>query len=159
VPGDEVAGKRAFNRGWQAQQKNHLPEAIESYVQATKLNPADYDAYYNLGSVATTAGNLLQALMAYEFALAIRPESADARYNFALTLEQAKYPVDAKEQLERLLSLYPNETRAHLALGNLFAFQLHQPARAREHYAKVLEVDPRNSQAATIRSWMAHNPP
>jgi Tfp pilus assembly protein PilF len=157
--GDEAAGNRAFQRGLAAQKANHLPEAIQSYAQATQLNPADFDAFYNLGSAATAAGNLSQALLAYEYALAIRPESSDARYNFALVLKQAKYPEDAANQLERLLSFYPNEARAHLALGNLFAQQLQQPVKAREHYTKVLESDPRNSQAAAIRNWMSRNPP
>ena len=157
--GDTAAGDRAFNRGWKAQQANHLPEAIQSYQQATQLNPANFDAYYNLGSVATLTGNLPQALAAYEYALVIRPGSADARYNFALALQQARYPADAVDQLERLLSSYPNEIRAHLALGNLFAQQLHDPARAREHYTRVLQADPRNPQAVAIRSWMNRNPP
>jgi tetratricopeptide (TPR) repeat protein len=157
--GDVAAGDKAFNRGWKAQQANHIPEAIQFYQRATQLNPASFDAYYNLGSAAALTGNLSQALAAYEYALVIRPDSADARYNFALALQQAKYPADAVDQLERLLTAYPNEIRGHLALGNLYAQQLRDPARAREHYAKVLQGDPRNPQAAVIRSWMSRNPP
>jgi Flp pilus assembly protein TadD len=61
-------------------------------------------------------------------------------------------------ELERLLSIYPNEPRAHLALGNLYAQQLHQPAKAREHYVKVLDLDPHNPQAASVRYWLIANP-
>jgi len=56
-----------------------------------------------------------------------------------------------------LLVTYPNEARAHLTLGNLYAI-LRQPARAREHYVKVLEIDPRNPQAPNIRDWLKANP-
>src|SRR5208282_4513007 len=103
---------------------------------------------------ATAGGYLRTALKAYENALAIRPESVDSRYNFALTLQQANYPVDAAKELERLLSSSPNEARGHLALGNLYAQQLAQPAKARQHYLKVLELDPHNRQAGAIRFWL-----
>ncbi len=134
-----------------------LSEAILAYRRATQLDPAYFDAHYNLGLVATEAGNLTQALGAYEVALAIQPGSSDARYNFALTLTQANYPVDAANELEKILLTCPNESRTHLALGNLYAQQLHQPAKARPHYLKVLEVDQRSPQAGAIRSWLAEH--
>jgi len=159
VAGDHSAAERAFAQGLQAQQANRLPEAAQSYRRATELDPAYYDAYYNLGLAAGSAGNLQQALVACEFALAIRPESPDARYNLALLLKQGNYLSDAANELERLLSIYPQEPRGHLALGNLYAQQLRQPAKAREHYLKVLEYDPHNPQAAAIRYWLIANPP
>jgi Flp pilus assembly protein TadD len=159
VAGDEDAAQREFAQGFQAQQAGHLPEAIQSYRRATQLDPADFDAYYNLGLAATSAGNIQQALAAYEHALAIRPESPDARYNFGLVLKKANYLPDAINEFNRLLSTYPKEPRAHLALGNIYAQVLHQPAKAREHYLKVLENDPHNFQAAAIREWMMANPP
>jgi len=57
----------------------------------------------------------------------------------------------------RILQSSPNETRAHLSLGNLFAQQLHQPQLAREHYLKVLQNDPRHPQSAEIRYWLSAN--
>ena len=75
------------------------------------------------------------------------------------SLKQANYITDAVIELERVVASYPNETRAHLALGNLYAQQFHQPARARQHYLKVLEVEPRHPQASEIRYWLAANPP
>jgi tetratricopeptide (TPR) repeat protein len=109
--------------------------------------------------VATEAGNLPAALAAYEDALAVQPRSLDARYNFALVLKQANYLVDAVNELERVLATYPNEARSHLALANLYAQQFHQPAKARQHYLRVLEVDPRHPQASAINYWLAANPP
>ncbi len=125
---------------------------------ATRLDPAYYEAYYNLGLAAAAAGESSTSLAAYENALAIRPESLDARYNFALVLKQANYPLDSVHELEKLLNSYPNETRAHLALGNLYAQVLHQPANARQHYLKVIETDPKHPQASAIRNWLSTNP-
>jgi tetratricopeptide (TPR) repeat protein len=99
-------------------------------------------------------------LGAYETALVIRPESLEARYNFALLLKQANYLADAANEFEKLVARYPNEGRGHLALGNIYAYsdQFRDSSKARQHYAKVLETDPYNSQASAIRSWLTDHP-
>jgi tetratricopeptide (TPR) repeat protein len=153
-PGDRSEAERAFAQGVHAHQAQRLPEAIASYRRALQLDPSFFDADYNLAMAATQVRNLPLALSTYENALALRPESSDARYNFALVLKQANYLLDAANELEKDLTAYPNESRAHLALGNLYAQQLQQPDKARQHYLKVLEIDPRNPQAAAIRSWL-----
>ncbi len=159
APGNRAAAERLFAQGVQEQQENRLHEAIQSYRLATRADPSLFEAHYNLGLAATEAGNLPLALSAYEAALALQPRSLDARYNFALVLKQANHLVDAANELETVLAYYPNDARAHLALGNLYAQQFHDPAKARQHYLKVLEVDPRQPQAGAIRYWLAANPP
>jgi tetratricopeptide (TPR) repeat protein len=157
--GDHISAERIFTQGVQAQQANHLPEAMRAYQQAAQLDPAYYEPQYYLGVASAVSGNLPRALLAYETALAIRPESLDARIYFAQTLKQANYPIDAAIELEKVLASYPNDARAHLTLGNLYAQQLRNPVKAREHYLKVLDKDPRNPRAAEIRFWLASNPP
>jgi tetratricopeptide (TPR) repeat protein len=143
----------------QAYKAHRLPEAIKAYRLATQEDPSLFEAHYNLGLVATEAGNLTLALTSYKNALAIRPTSLDARYNFALVLKQANFPADAAHEMEKVLATYPNEARAHLALGNLYAQQFGQPAKAREHYLKVLELDPQNPQGTAIRYWLRDHSP
>ena len=158
APGDRAAAQRAFDQAVQAQQGHRLLDAVQAYHQATQLDPAFFEAQYNYGLAATDAGNLNSALVAYEYALALRPDSADARYNFALVLKQSRYYSDAANELEKLLASHPSEARAHLALANLYAEQLSRPAPARQHYLKVLEIDPANPQASAIRYWLAAHP-
>jgi len=158
APGNRAQAEISFAQGARAQASRRLPEAIQFYRLATQQEPTYYEAYYNLGLAAFEAGDLPVALRACETAVDLRPSSVDARYNFALALKQANFVADAVNELERLLVDYPNEPRAHLALGNLYAQQLHQPTRARAHYSKVLEADPSHPQAAQIRYWMNDNP-
>jgi tetratricopeptide (TPR) repeat protein len=153
--GNRSEAERTFAQGVQAQRAQHLNDAISAYRRALQSDSSFYDAWYNLGLAATEATDFSTALNAYETALALRPDSLDARYNFALALKQANYPVDAARELEKLLAVYPNDARAHLAVANLYAQQLHEPAKARPHYLKVLETDPRNPQAGAIRYWLA----
>jgi tetratricopeptide (TPR) repeat protein len=132
--------------------------AVAAYEKATRLDPAYFEAYYNQGLAVYEMGNWQPCLAAYEFALAIQPDALDARYNFALALKQANYPQDAANELIRILKSAPEEVRAHLSLANLYAQQLRQPKLAREHYSRVLELDPRHPKAAEIRYWLAATP-
>ncbi len=157
APGNRAEAERVFAQGLKAYETRRLPAAIQAYQRATNADPSYFDAYYNLGLAASEAGNAAVALTAYQMALALRPDSMDARYNFGLLLKQNDYPLDAANEFEKLLAKSPNDARAHLALGNLYAQQLAQPAKARQHYLKVLEADPRNPQAPAIRYWLTDN--
>jgi tetratricopeptide (TPR) repeat protein len=156
--GDRIAAERAFSEGIEQHQARRLSEAIQSYKRAAQLDPAFYDAQYNLALAATDAGNLPLALSTYEIALAIQPESLDARYNLGLVLKQAGYALDAVNQFEKILTKFPNDGRTHLALGNLYAQQLQDVAKAREHYLAVLAISPQSPQAGAIRYWLSDHP-
>lgn len=157
--GNRSEAARAFAQGQQAQRGSKLTEAMNSYRQATQVDPAYYEAYYNLGLTAYAARSYRLAMAAWEYALALQPDSVDARYNFTLALKAANHPVDAADEAEKILAANPDEVRAHLILGNLYAEQLSDPARARIHYTRLLELSPRHPQAAAIRYWIVANPP
>ncbi|HXS68875.1 MAG TPA: tetratricopeptide repeat protein [Candidatus Polarisedimenticolia bacterium] len=156
--GDRAAAQKACAEGARAQQAGQLPEAAADYRRAAQLDPAYFDAYYNLGVVSIQGGNVAQALAACEAALAIQPDSHDARFNFALALGRGNFPVDAANEFEKLLAKSPSDANAHYALANLYAQQLHEPAKAREHYEKVLALNPNFPQAAAVHDWLWANP-
>ena len=131
---------------------------IEAYRQAAKIDPSFFDAHYNLGVAAYEAGDMPQCLSAYEYALAINSVSVKARFNFAVALQKANYPRDAARELEKLLADNPAEARAQFTLANLCAQQLGEPAKAREHYLRLLELEPQHPQATAIRYWLEANP-
>ena len=135
-----------------------MSEALEAYRQATRADPAFFDAYYNLGVASYEASDLPQCLLAYEYALALNPVSVKARFNFAVALQRANYPRDAANELEKLLAGNPSEARAHFALANLYAQQLDESAKARNHYLRLLELEPQHEQATAIRYWLEANP-
>jgi len=156
--GDRIAAERALLSGRQAQNIGRLSEAMQAYRRAGQLDGSYFEAHYLLGLAALEARSFRLALSAWETALVLRPDSADARYNFALTLKAANYPNDAATELEKLLGMHADEARGHLTLGNLYAEQLGDPARARWHYERVLQLDPRNPQAQSIRYWLVAHP-
>ena len=156
--GDRRAASGAFTQAREAEQNEKWPDALAAYRAAITLDPSWFEAQYNAGVIAHRLRNYDSALASYENALALQPDSVDARYNFALALKAAGYVPDAADELKKILAASPGETRAHLALANLCAQSLHDPAQARRHYLKVLELDSKNPQATDIRFWLAANP-
>jgi tetratricopeptide (TPR) repeat protein len=156
--GDRVAASGAFTRAREFEQDSRWADAMQSYKQASEFDPGWFEAQYNYAVLAYRLRNFNLSLAAYEKSLAIQPDSVDARYNFALALKAAGYALDAVNELKKITAASPDEVRAHLALGNLYAQQLHDAAKARQHYLKVLDLDPRNPQATDIRFWLSANP-
>jgi tetratricopeptide (TPR) repeat protein len=144
--------------GRQARQEGRGAEAMESFQKAAQSDPASFEAQFNVGLLAQEASDLPTALSVYEVALAIDPASVSARFNFALALQSANFPRDAANELEKLLSEHPGEARAHLLLASLCAQQLNQKPQAREHYQRVLDLEPQHTQATAIRYWLKDNP-
>ena len=157
--GDRQAAAVAFAAAQQAEQRQDTAQAEDGYRKAAQLDPSWFEAQYNYGVLAGRQSDFSHSLAAYEMVLAIRPDSADARFNFALELKAAGYATDAETELNKIIVANPKEARAHLALANLYAQQMRDPARAREQYLKVLDLDPRNPAAADIRFWLSANPP
>lgn len=155
--GNHTEAEQAFTRAYQAQLGHHWSEAIKGYRNAIRIDPSYFDAYYNLSLAATASGELRTALTASEMAVTIKPEDARARYNFALALSQGNYLIDAANELEKLLAYAPTHADAHLALANLYAQPLRQPAKARAHYQRVLDLTPHCKQADAIRDWLVRN--
>jgi tetratricopeptide (TPR) repeat protein len=156
--GDRPAAARAFADARQSEQNQDLAAAMNSYRKATELDPAWFEAQYNYAVLAYQSRDFNHSLAASEMALAIQPGSADARYTFSLALKTAGYATDAVNELKKIVAANPDEARAQLALGNLYAQQMRDPTQARPHYLKWLELDPHNPQATNIRYWLSANP-
>ena len=157
--GDRKAAERAFADARRSEHNEDWTGAMESYHKAAGQDPAWFEAQYNCAVLAYRVHNLDQSLASSEMALAIRPDSVDARYNFALGLKASDYAQDAVNELKKIVAANPDEARAQLALGNLYAEQMQDPAQARQHYLKWLALDPHNPQANNIRYWLSANPP
>jgi tetratricopeptide (TPR) repeat protein len=157
APGDRRAAEGPFTKARMAEQDENWTDAEQWYQTAADADPSWFEAQFNTGVIAHRLHSYSVALPRYELALAIQPASVDARYNFALALKAAGYPLDAADELKRVLASSPDEVRAQLALANLCAQTLHDVPQARQHYLRVLELQPDNPQAADIRFWLSAN--
>ena len=162
-PAAPAAGKRsdaerAVAQAMKAERAGNTNEAWQNYHLALAADPSYFEAQYNTALLAYRLRDFKRALTGFETALALKPDSIDTRYNFALALKQADYANDAANELHRILEAKPDDVRAHLTLGNIYAQQFNEPAKARIHYAQVLALEPRHPQASVIRFWLAANP-
>jgi tetratricopeptide (TPR) repeat protein len=156
--GNRTAAEPHFQQGIGAHQRRDLINAAAQYRRATEVDPSFHEAYHNLALVALDQGDVNLALVACEQALLLRPADSESRRNFAVVLKQAGYPQDAAEQIELFLAAKPTETALHLAVAGLYAGELEDPAKARNHYESVLALEPSHPQAAAIRGWLASHP-
>jgi tetratricopeptide (TPR) repeat protein len=158
IPGNRADAQRYFQEGVKAQRDLRLDDAQGYYSKALDIDSTYFQAALSLGLVSIDAKDYATALTALDKALKLQSDSADARYAFAWVLQKKKYYDDSADELEKLLAVHPDSARAHLLLGNLYAQKLDKPHQAREHYLRVLTLDPQNSQAPTITSWLKQNP-
>ena len=156
--GDRRAASGAFTKAQGFEQDKKWADALTWYQTAAQLDPSWFEAQYNTGALAHRLRNFSIALPGYERALALQPDSADARYYFALALKAAGYAPDAAEEFRKVLATHPGDVRSHLGLANLCAQVLHDRSQARQHYLKVLELEPNHAQASEIRFWISANP-
>ena len=156
--GDRAAADRALQQALTAQRAGRKAEARSGFVTALAADASYFEAQYNSALLAFQSGENARALAGWETALALQPDSLAARYSFALTLKQAGHATDAANELEKIIEAKPDDARSHLALGNLYAQQLLEPMKARAHYQKFLDLEPRSPQAAAIRYWLSANP-
>lgn len=158
IPGDRAQAKQLVAEAIRARQAGDAAQTIRAYKDAAATDPTFYDASYGLGLAALNTRDYPTALQALHRALALQEDSAEARYAFAWALQKRGYTEDAVHELGKLVEQHPNEARAHLLLGSLYAEKLHQPKLAREQFMQTLDLDPSNAQAETIRGWLKLNP-
>lgn len=157
-PGNRTGAQNTFNSAVAAQERGEAATALSLYEQAAQLDPAYFAAHHNLAVLALLRNDLDRALRAAELASALQPESPAAHQLFASALQRAGYPADAAASLEKLVTLKPDDAAAQLALAGLYARDLAEPAEARPHYQRFLELRPDHPQAGAIRAWLADNP-
>jgi len=157
--GNRPAADNYVAQGVQYQKAGLLSQAIAYYQRAIETDPACFSARYNLALAAEESGNWAVALSGCEYALAIIPDSVDARFRFARVLSKSGFSLDAVDQLNAILQSHPTDAHVHFWLAKVYDEELHQSQLAREHYQKVLQLQPAHKEAANIRYWLERNPP
>ena len=160
--GDTATAAPVVARALEEHRQGRLASALRLYGEAVKIDPSSFDSQHNMAAALLQSGDSRSALATAETALALRPGSIPARLNFALALDNAGYPADAAVEASRIAAekegnaggSKSERVAAHLLLGNLYAQKLGQPDRAREHYLKVLDLEPEHPQNVAIRRWL-----
>ena len=83
-----------INLGMKLAQQRQLPEAVEQYEQALRLDPNSAEAHNNLGLVLFALGKEEQGVREFSTAIRLKPDLAVARDN----LRRAQDAMEAKRR-------------------------------------------------------------
>jgi tetratricopeptide (TPR) repeat protein len=100
------------------------PAAVQSFLEATDIDPADPRPYSFLAAASGAIGdNSERVRSAFKHYQARNPSDASANYFYALALSRQTPPAEVgriQELLKRAIQLDPNLARAHLQLADLY---------------------------------------
>jgi Flp pilus assembly protein TadD len=116
-----------------------LAEAMRSYEEAVRIDPAYAGAYLNMGTLFGRLGDLARARQCFEKAIALRPEYAPSYYNLGVLLESTDGEA-ACRCYQTALSLDPDYAPAHNLLG-MSLLRHGDRAQAIEHFRRALRSD------------------
>lgn len=149
-----VAGRQAFSRGTEYQQRGDWNNAMEFFEQAVRNDEKLDAAWYNLGVGYSLRGESARAKDAYLRVLQIRPDHDQARYNLAVLYIDTKDNASAEKMLLDLVKQKPNYANAYLALGQVYARNAATLPQAKAAYQKFLELAPSDRAAGGVRQWL-----
>jgi tetratricopeptide (TPR) repeat protein len=133
-----------FNLGLAYDKLKRFDQFVKEVEEAIRLDPKYAEAMNYLGySYAEKDMKLTEAMDLIKRALAIKPD--DGAYVDSLGWTHFKLGQwdDAVRELERAVSLLPDDAVIHEHLGEAY---LEEPSRARESWLRSLELDPTNAK-------------
>lgn len=125
-------------------QQGKTDQAIKTYKDAIKANPADDTFHLKLGDIYNKAGQTNEALAEYSKAVKLNPYSAENRYSLGqIYLTSGQLP-EAQTQFSKVPQLAPNSPTGFYGLGQVFrqmgkyndaVFQLNQAVTMDKKFA------------------------
>lgn len=111
----DISAGNVFN------ESENLQEAIQSYKEAIRTNPNDFDAHFNLGGCYSRLGYEQEAMMATQEAVRIRPDYAFAHIALGLNYHKLGRYDQAIETYKQAMRLDPDLTdQAKLLIRNTY---------------------------------------
>jgi predicted AlkP superfamily phosphohydrolase/phosphomutase/tetratricopeptide (TPR) repeat protein len=115
-------------------------DAEGSLLNATRLDPADADAFAALAAVRTAQGREEEGAELARRAIALRADLPRAHDQLGRALAATGHHAEARQAFESCLALDPDLLGAHRQLVNLYNGALFDPSRARRHAMRVQEI-------------------
>ncbi len=130
-------------------QLDKMPEAIDCYQRAIRLQPDLYEAHYNLAVAETYRENWQAAKQAFQQVLKLNPNHAESHYGLGKLAERTDQLKPAAAYYWRAIQLNPNFAAAYFSLGEILV-------RLR-YWDKALPVCYRAVQLNPELSWAYYN--
>ena len=143
--------RKEFLAGRDLAEKLRITDSIQHYDKAIALDPTFAAAELNRATSSPTAKEFFDHL---KKAVSLADKASKGERLLILGTEAGANGNAAKqkEYLEELVGAYPNDERAHFALGGYY-FGQQDYTRAIEHYKKATEINPTYSTAFNILGY------
>jgi tetratricopeptide (TPR) repeat protein len=128
-----------------------LDEALAQFERATSLDPANHEAWLNLGIAYAQKARLDEALYSFEQSLRLNPANFLTRLNVAHTLRLAGHLQDASEQIRTAMLIEPSSAEAHFESGMIHRALGDESAAVKSFY-HALRLDPTHRPSADALS-------
>jgi tetratricopeptide (TPR) repeat protein len=129
------------NYGIQLVEHGSLPDGIQAYQQAVRVDPGYAPAYHNMGNAYRSLGDFPEAEASYRQALRVDPALAEAHHALGMLYgSQGRYP-EAVREMEMAVKERPGELGFEIALARIYA-AAGDPSRAIEAYDRILSSNP-----------------
>jgi tetratricopeptide (TPR) repeat protein len=144
-----AAAKEQYDQAFTIlQEQRSIEEALTHLNKALEYNPAFGDAYVLKSYLyLEMAQNLPEALTAAKQAVKYAPQNPDSTYTLGLVLQRQGQYADAEKAMRQALEVNPNYSDVYLSLGDLYAEDLKDRAKAAEAYRRHLETGGQETRA------------
>ncbi|HXD29489.1 MAG TPA: tetratricopeptide repeat protein [Pyrinomonadaceae bacterium] len=143
--------RKEFLAGRDLAEKLRITDSLQHYDKAISLDPNFASAELNRATSSPTAKEFFDHL---KKAVSLSEKASKGERLFILAAEAGANGNAAKQKahLEELVAAYPNDERAHFALGGYY-FGQQEMNSAIEHYKKATELSPTYSTAFNILGY------
>jgi len=143
----ETQKTKHLERAAEYMEKGLLQEALIEYMNVTKADPVNAEAYYQMAVIHLKLGgrtNLQKAFSELTRTLELNKNNRDAQLKISELYLLGNEPVKAREQADLILASAPQDTDALIIRGrSLLSEQRHQDGIA--ELKKALARDPKNT--------------
>jgi len=129
-----------------ASRGNANAEASEALTQAVALDPANFDAIFNLGRVRYAKKDYEGAITSLREAVRLRPKFAEARFFLGTSMESAGNSAGALSEYEELIKIDPDSVFGQVGAGAVLLKQ-GKKEEAISTLRRAIAIDPKNFEA------------
>jgi tetratricopeptide (TPR) repeat protein len=138
-------GLAYVSRGQLLKAKGDYAEAAQDFEKATKLEPYNFNAHYQLGLMYQYLKRFEDAIAAYQKAVEIRPLDPDANMNLALTYSEIGDPKRGLPYAQKAVDGAPDSATTHANLGTLYGIVDYEDL-AIDEFKKSIELNSKQPQ-------------
>jgi tetratricopeptide (TPR) repeat protein len=123
------------------------------FRQALRLDPANAEAHFRLGTLLGKRGRLLESVEHLAAAVQLDPALVEARANLGFALLESRERAPSMTAFLAAIERSPGHAPAHFGLGRALSLQ-GDIGRAIEHFDRAIELHPEWPEPALRLAWI-----